>query len=505
VTLGYDCVPSLPPIFRGINVSATSIQDTATASSFPTPTLVAAAPKGRPHLFGRPWIALLVITDVCMFLIAAFAAIELVKGHYVPRPSDSIAVSTVLYAAFWLIIFERLGLYRRSFALSVKDEIYYTAAALALGALPQFVLFTLVPSVSSSRSVLLLSVAIASVTVGTSRAVLHAMRIRLSERFPARVAVVGHPSRLEAALTSLNFADSTRVLPLFEEDVEGTLQSFDLTRDRDLNRVPWLRQARAWGADTILMTEILPPHVLPVLLESTARDRIKLAFAPPRLCAHAYEYSLRTDGHQALIVPFRLSACRPLAQFTKRSLDIVVALCALVLAAPVMIVAALAIFLDSGRPIFFRQQRVGRNGKVFDVLKFRTMRVDAEAATGPVWASSRDNRKTRLGTVLRRTSIDELPQIFNVLRGEMSLVGPRPERPIFVDEFRRQLPRYDERHLVRPGITGWSQVHMKRVLAVSDVSEKLSNDLFYIENWSFFMDVSIIVKTAAEFLFHRAA
>jgi exopolysaccharide biosynthesis polyprenyl glycosylphosphotransferase len=353
--------------------------------------------------------------------------------------------------------------------------------------------------------VLLLSVAIAWVTVGASRALLHATRDRLSERFPARVAVVGDPQRLELALASLNFPASTRVLPLHEADVEATLQSFDLTHDRDLNRVQWLRQARAWGADTILLTELLPPAVLPLLLEAAARDRISLAFAPPRLCAHAYEYTLRTDGHQALIVPFRLSACRPLAQVTKRTLDVAVAGLALVVAAPVMLLAAAAIMIESGRPVFFRQERVGRDGAIFNVLKFRTMRVNAEAATGPVWATKSDPRKTRLGSFLRRTSIDELPQIFNVLRGEMSLVGPRPERPGFVEAFRRQLPRYDERHLVRPGITGWSQVHMKRVLAVSDVSEKLSHDLFYVENWSLFMDVSIIVKTGVEFLFHRAA
>jgi exopolysaccharide biosynthesis polyprenyl glycosylphosphotransferase len=477
-----------------------------TATSFQSQSLTTAPTKRRPKLFGRRWAALLVVTDVTMFLLAALTATEIVKaGSYVPEPSDSIAVSTMIYAAFWLIIFERLGLYRQSFATSVKDEIYYTAAALALGALPQFLLFTFVPSVSSSRSVLLLSVAIASVTVGTARALLHASRARLSEQFPPRIAVVGHASRLDLALESLNFPATTRILALVEPDVEATLQDLNLSQDQDLNRVPWLRQARAWGADTILMTEILPPHVLPLLLETTARDRIKLAFAPPRLCAHAYEYTLRTDGHQALIVPFRLSACRPSARVTKRTFDLVLASAALVVAAPIMLVAAVAILVDSGRPIFFTQQRVGRNGRVFDVLKFRTMRVDAEGASGPVWASARDPRKTRLGSFLRRTSIDELPQILTVLRGEMSIVGPRPERPVFVEDFRRQLPRYDERHLVSPGITGWSQVHMKRVLSISDVSEKLSHDLFYVENWSFFMDVSVVVKTAAEFLFHRAA
>jgi len=489
----------------GPHVSVTLTSE-STASAIAKPTLVVAPPKPRPNLFGRRWVALLLAADVAMFLVAAWAAMVIEKGvHYVPAPSDSISVSTVIYAAFWLIIFERLGLYRRSFAWSVKDEIYNIAAALALGAVPQFVLFTVVPSVSSSRSLLLLSAGIATITVGGSRGILHATRSRLRERFPERVAVVGYPARLDAALASLNFPPSTRVLRLGVPNVESTLQSFDLTHDRDLNRVPWLRQARAWGAESILLTEVLPPHVLPVLLEATARDRIRLAFAPPRLCAHAYEYALRTDGHQALIVPCRLSACRPFAQIAKRALDLAVASFGLILAGPVMVMAACAIALDSGRPIFFEQERVGRNGRIFKVLKFRTMRVDAEAATGPVWARAHDPRKTRLGAFLRRTSIDELPQIFNVLRGEMSLVGPRPERPVFVEEFRRQLPRYDERHLVRPGITGWSQVHMKRTLSVSDVAEKLSHDLFYIENWSLFMDVSVIVKTAAEFLFHRAA
>jgi lipopolysaccharide/colanic/teichoic acid biosynthesis glycosyltransferase len=172
---------------------------------------------------------------------------------------------------------------------------------------------------------------------------------------------------------------------------------------------------------------------------------------------------------------------------------------------PIMALAALAIWLESGSPILFRQQRVGRGGKTFDILKFRSMKPDAESSTGPVWASERDDRTTKVGAFLRRTSIDELPQLFNVMFGEMSVVGPRPERPVFVNEFRRLLPRYDERHLVRPGITGWSQVNMRRVLQPTEAGEKLSYDLFYVEHWSLFMDMSVIFKTAVEFLFHRAA
>jgi exopolysaccharide biosynthesis polyprenyl glycosylphosphotransferase len=485
-----------------VTVLTPSASDVAPQSEM---VLSAATPKRRPKVFGRRWSLLLAFTDLCMFLLAALFAVEIVShGTFSPHPGDSFVISTAAFALVWFLIFERLGLYRRSYALSMRDELYYTTAALALGALPQLTLFTIVPSVSSSRLVLLLSLAFAVATVGGSRAVLHELRKVLGKRFPQRVAIIGDRNRVRAALASLNFSENTRVLTLVADDVEETLSRVTFGSS-NFNDVPWLRQARAWGCDSILLTEVLPPAILPLLLEVTSRENISLAFAPPRLCAHAYEYGLRTDGHQALIVPLRLGATRPFARFTKRMLDVIIASAALVVAAPFILFATIAILIESGRPIFFTQERVGFNGRIFKVLKFRSMREDAESKTGPVWAKRGDDRTTKLGSFLRRTSIDELPQIFNVLRGEMSLVGPRPERPVFVELFRRQLPRYDERHLVRPGITGWSQVHMKRVLDVSDVSEKLSHDLFYVENWSFYMDASVIVKTGFEFLFHRAA
>jgi putative colanic acid biosynthesis UDP-glucose lipid carrier transferase len=133
------------------------------------------------------------------------------------------------------------------------------------------------------------------------------------------------------------------------------------------------------------------------------------------------------------------------------------------------------------------------------------MKRDAERDVGAVWATEKDPRKTRVGAFLRRFSIDEMPQLLNVLRGDMSLVGPRPERPVFVDLFRKTLPRYDERHLIRPGITGWSQIHMQRVLEPTAAGEKLEYDLQYLENWSPFMDLSVLFQTLFEFVFHRAA
>jgi len=171
----------------------------------------------------------------------------------------------------------------------------------------------------------------------------------------------------------------------------------------------------------------------------------------------------------------------------------------------VMLLAAVAIVLDSGGPIFYAQERVGLGGRPFRILKFRSMRQNAEQQVGAVWATTDDPRKTRIGSFLRRFSIDELPQLLNVLRGEMSLVGPRPERPIFVDLFRSTMPRYDERHLVRPGITGWSHVHMRRNVDTSAAGERLEYDLQYVENWSVYLDVAVLFQTLCEFLFHRTA
>jgi lipopolysaccharide/colanic/teichoic acid biosynthesis glycosyltransferase len=195
----------------------------------------------------------------------------------------------------------------------------------------------------------------------------------------------------------------------------------------------------------------------------------------------------------------------PATAIVRRTLDLVLVLPALVFAAPLLAAASLAVLADSGRPVIFRQRRVGLNGREFDIYKFRTMPVDAEDGTGPVWADPGDTRSTRIGRLLRRTSVDELPQLFNVLRGDMSFVGPRPERPEFVARFRAELPGYDERHAVPPGITGWAHVNMRRNVDITAIGERLDYDLFYLRNWSSFFDATILVKTLAEFLFHDAA
>ncbi|HET9452174.1 MAG TPA: undecaprenyl-phosphate glucose phosphotransferase [Aggregicoccus sp.] len=177
----------------------------------------------------------------------------------------------------------------------------------------------------------------------------------------------------------------------------------------------------------------------------------------------------------------------------KRAFDVTFSLIALVLAAPVMLLTALAVKLTSPGPVLYRQERMGLDGRTFHILKFRTMRIDAEQR-GATMASKHDPRRTPIGTLLRRLSIDELPQFFNVLVGDMSLVGPRPERPVFIEEFKRQIPRYHLRHMVKSGITGWAQVNGLR--GQTSIQKRIEYDLYYIENWSLMMDLKILTRTA---------
>jgi exopolysaccharide biosynthesis polyprenyl glycosylphosphotransferase len=177
----------------------------------------------------------------------------------------------------------------------------------------------------------------------------------------------------------------------------------------------------------------------------------------------------------------------------KRAFDAAFALLALLVTAPLLLLIALAVKLSSPGPVLYRQERLSRGGKPFEILKFRTMRQHAEAGTGPVWAAANDDRRTAVGTWLRRASLDELPQFLNVLRGDMSVVGPRPERPFFTDRFGQEIVRYTDRHLVKSGLTGWAQIHGLR--GDVPISDRTAHDLYYIENWSLWLDLQIIVQS----------
>jgi sugar transferase (PEP-CTERM system associated) len=190
---------------------------------------------------------------------------------------------------------------------------------------------------------------------------------------------------------------------------------------------------------------------------------------------------------------------------SKRALDVVLALIALVVTAPVALAAAAVVKLTSPGGVLYRQDRVGLNGRVFTIYKLRTMRADAEAGTGPIWSTLNDARVTPVGRFLRKTRVDELPQLWNVLRGDMSFVGPRPERPQFVAQLTAAIPFFSQRHVLKPGITGWAQIHHSYAASVEDSIEKLQFDLYYIKNLSLWLDVLILAETVKTVVRQRGA
>lgn len=216
------------------------------------------------------------------------------------------------------------------------------------------------------------------------------------------------------------------------------------------------------------------------------------------LRVHWVEDVLATPGDDAeagepLWTVQRRSFRERASRAAKRALDVFGAAAGLVLLAPLFLVVAAVILVTSGRPIFYTQERVGQGGRLFRIVKFRSMRLDAETQTGPIWAEDHDRRCTPFGDWLRHKNIDELPQLWNVLVGDMSLVGPRPERPIFVEKFRAEVPDYEYRHAVPAGMTGWAQVHGWR--GRTSLRKRVQYDLNYIGRWSFWMDLRILLMT----------
>ena len=189
----------------------------------------------------------------------------------------------------------------------------------------------------------------------------------------------------------------------------------------------------------------------------------------------------------------------------KRVFDIVCSIALLLLTLPIMLITAVLIVLESGFPVLYFQERVGLNGRLFNVVKFRSMRADAEKDGKPRWASAQDDRVTKVGRIIRKLRIDELPQLFSVLSGTMSLVGPRPERPFFVDKLTQEIPYYAVRHSVKPGVTGWAQVRYQYGSSVEDAAEKLQYDLYYVKNHSLFLDILVLFETVGVVLMRRGA
>jgi putative colanic acid biosynthesis UDP-glucose lipid carrier transferase len=249
---------------------------------------------------------------------------------------------------------------------------------------------------------------------------------------------------------------------------------------------------------------------LPHSEEKTIREVINAledSAAEIRYVPDIFEYQLMHHSLSEVagvpVVNISYSAITGANKVLKMAEDYVLSSLLLLLVSPLMLLIAIGVKMSSPGPVLYRQKRVGWNGKEFTMLKFRTMPVHAEKQTGPVWASKVDNRATPFGSFLRKTSLDELPQLLNVLRGEMSLIGPRPERPVFVEQFKNEIPHYNKKHLVKAGLTGWAQVHGWR--GNTCLHTRIEHDLYYIENWSLWLDIKIIFMTVFRGLVHKNA
>ena len=232
-----------------------------------------------------------------------------------------------------------------------------------------------------------------------------------------------------------------------------------------------------------------------MLISECERGKVTIKVFPDMFQYMASQVSIGDLGGLPLLT-VRDIALRGWRRTAKRLMDIVGAICLLIPLSPLMILMAILIKLDSRGPVFYAQERMGLDARPFLMLKFRSMRQDAEAG-GPGWTVKGDSRVTRLGRVIRHFNVDELPQLINVLIGEMSLVGPRPERPVYVNQFRRSIPRYMDRHWEKGGITGWAQVNGLR--GDTSIPERIKYDLWYIENWSLLLDIKILIRTVFNF------
>ncbi len=414
-------------------------------------------------------------------------------------PADLYVYAGIVMTLLFCFIFQSLGLYARPQLGTFSERIPRLIRATGIGILLATVLaFAIGTKPPLSRTTIALSFVTISALLLIIRALLFRVEILLArgKRTSNHVVILGTDTvsaRLRAALENeprlrtrvvafLSVGDETSDPEIPGELIQGSVY--------DLNRV-----IQGGQVNQVILSSPgnLPHNRMAEIILECERSMIAFNFVPDlfRLLTINMEVQ-NVDG-----IPILGTAKWPLDLFwnrvAKRMEDIVGSAAGLLFSAPVIAVAALLIKITSPGPIFFKQERCGEKGRRFNIYKLRTMRIDAEDKTGPVWAVENDPRRTRIGAFLRAHNIDELPQFWNVLKGDMSLVGPRPERPHFVEQFKEDISRYMWRHFSRPGVTGWAQVNGLR--GNTSISDRVNYDLYYLENWSLSLDFKIIART----------
>ncbi len=412
------------------------------------------------------------------------------------------ALQSMAIAVCLFLITLASGFYRYPHNRSATQSLALALVVVVVALAPSYALFRLVPGLPGAADVAWAGAMIGLAGVLTHRAwVAHAGE---RPRARTRIVIVGAGPAAELVARTLTQAD-----PLAE--IVGYFPSPNETPTVAPNRLLAVRGTLAETALNLNVGEIIVALTERRGGSMPMRDLLECKVYGIRVCDISTYFEktmaqIRLDYVNAGWLIFGDGFNQGLARSAaKRLFDLCGSLLLLVLAAPLMLATAVAIRLESRGPVFYRQQRVGFNGHTFDVVKFRSMREDAEGDGRPQWAQAQDDRVTAVGRIIRMLRIDELPQLINVLAGQMSLVGPRPERPFFVDQLTRDIPYYAVRHSVKPGITGWAQVRYQYGSTVHDSQEKLQFDLYYVKNHTLFLDLLILLETVVVVLTARGA
>lgn len=428
---------------------------------------------------------LLIFVAICSVLITRLSNPQLVM---------SVAITAMVFFATGVFIINTAsGLYRQSHNRSIHQSVARAMIALLLALPMSYTIFSLAPlGIANSEAIK------AAAMLGVAAVLIHRVYAsHASSRSTIRTRVLifgsGPAARLIGSTITASdpHADVVGYFPGPNEEHSVVPRAQLLSPSRSLTDT-----ARAMGVNEIVVAlSERRGGSMPL------RELLDCKLYQIRICDTATYFEktlgqIRLDYIYAGWLIFGDGFSQGfLRSALKRLGDVLFSLFLMLLAGPLMLITAILISLESSGPILYRQVRVGLNGKTFSVIKFRSMRADAEKDGKPRWASEKDDRVTRVGRVMRKYRIDELPQLFNVLKGEMSLVGPRPERPFFVDQFTSDIPYYAVRHSVKPGVTGWAQVRYHYGSTLEDCQEKLQYDLYYVKNHSMFLDLVILFET----------
>ena len=417
--------------------------------------------------------------------------------------SSNVVTKTLFFAIGVLIINSSLGLYDRAHSRTVPETSARAMLSLCLSLPLSFVILRLSPlHLDNERGFVLALVTATAVMLANRIHVIHA-KSRVVMR--PRVLVYGAGRRAELVGKTLKKSDPNVDLVGYYASPNETVKEVsawgllsteksltDIVREHHVDQIVVALSERRGGS--MPLRELLDCKLQGVRVVDIA-TYFEITLGQIRLDAVSAGWLIFGEGFNQGLV----------RTMVKRLFDIVCATVLILLSLPVMLVAGISILVESGDPIFYLQERVGLNGRLFNVVKFRSMRTDAEKDGKPRWASAIDDRVTRVGRVIRKLRIDELPQLFSVLNGDMSLVGPRPERPFFVDKLTQEMPYYAVRQSIKPGLTGWAQVRYHYGASVEDSAEKLQYDLYYVKNHSLFLDIVILFETVGVVLMGKGA